>query len=134
MRRIYMLYLTAYLPPHGLAAPPTPPNSLLHTLVPFLVGWLRWIGASRPRLQVCLASAQPAALQPLDQPEKHSLPWVPGQQPVDQASSRPHDLARHLDDRGTERRELHPQQRPLLGFVLGRMSRRHRDHQGAPSL
>ena len=62
------------------------------------------------------------------------LPRVPRQQPVDQPPARPHDLARHLDHRRAERRELHPQQRPLLGLVLGRVPRRHRQQQRAPRL
>ena len=111
-----------------------PPNSLLHILFPFLVGWPTWIGASGPRLQGRSASAQPATVQPLYQSQEGPLPRVPRQQAVDQPSTTSHDLAGHLDRRRTERRELHPQQRSFLGLVFGRMPGRYRCHQGTPSL
>ena len=111
-----------------------PPNSLLHILFPFLVGWPTWIGASGPRLQGRSASAQPATVQPLYQSQEGTLPRVPRQQAVDQPSTASHDLAGHLDRRRTERRELHPQQRSFLGLVFGRMPGRYRRHQGTPSL
>src|SRR5436305_9843077 len=63
-------------------------------------------------------SAHPAPVQPLDQAEEDALPRVPGQHPVDQLASTPHDLARHLDESRAERRELHPQQGSLLCLVL----------------
>src|SRR6267142_4647868 len=63
-------------------------------------------------------SAQPAPVQPLDPSEEYALPRVPRQHPVDQPSSTPHDLTRHLDERRTVRRELHPQQGSFLGLVL----------------
>src|SRR5271166_2751338 len=109
------------------------PSVLLHPLSPLLVRRPMWIGASGPRLQDGFALAQPAAVQPLNQPKEDSLPRVPGEQSVDQSTSRSHDLARHLDHRRAKRRELHPQQRLLLSLVLGRVPRRYRYQQGAPS-
>jgi len=47
-------------------------------------------------------SAQPALMQPLDQSQENALPWVPGQHPVNQPTSTPHDLARHLDESRAE--------------------------------
>ena len=69
----------------------------------------------RTPTSVARPSAQPALVQPLDQSQEDALPRVPGQHPVDQSSSSPHDLTRHLDERRAVRRELHPQQRPSLG-------------------
>ena len=108
------------------------PSLLLHPLSPLLVRRPTRIGASGPRLRDPFASAQPAAVQPLYQPKEDSLPRVPGEQSVDQSSSRSHDLAGHLDHRRAKRRELHPQQRSLLGLMLGRVPRRYRRQQGAP--
>src|SRR5271170_7207092 len=63
-------------------------------------------------------SALPASMQPFDQPQERPLPRIPGQHPVDQPSSAPHDLTRHLDERRAVRRELHPQQSSFLSLVL----------------
>ena len=78
--------------------------------------------------------AQPALVQPLDQSEEDSLPRVPGQQPVDQPSSAPHDLAWHLDESRTERREFHPQELSFLVLVFRLVPRRYRNQQGTPGL
>ena len=75
------------------------------------------------------ASTQPACVQPLDQPEEHTLPRIPRQQPVDQPPPRPDYLAWHLDECRAVRRELHPQQRPPLRLMAGAVPRRHRDQQ-----
>src|SRR5512142_1788666 len=40
--------------------------------------------------------SQPQRLQPLHQPQEHTLPRVPRQQPADDPTARTHDLARHL--------------------------------------
>ena len=111
-----------YATPHGPGRfDPVPCRLDLSSSSAHRLSAVRWpvrIGASGPRLQETSASTQPAALQPLHQPQEHPLPRIPRQQPVDQPPAAPHDLARHLDHRRTERRELHPQQRPLLGRVL----------------
>ena len=116
----YLLLSGGRGPRHAL------PSVLLHPLSPLLVRRPTRIGASGPRLQDCFALAQPAAVQPLNEPKEDSLPRVPGEQSVDQSTSRSHDLARHLDHRREKRRELHPQQRSLLSLVLGRVPRRYR--------
>src|SRR4051794_8835794 len=91
--------ITYLLLPRGARPPPPPLYFLPHTPSPPLVRWPTWIGAPGPRLQVRHASAQPAALQPLDQPQEGTLPRVPRQQPVDQPAARLDDLAGHLDHR-----------------------------------
>src|SRR6185312_9899848 len=89
-----------------------------HLHSPFFVRWSMGIGASGPRLQVWTGSTQPTAMETRDQTQEHRLPWVPGQQPVDQPSRRSHDLTRHLDHGRTKRLELHPQQGAFLSLVL----------------
>ena len=126
--------ITYLLLPGGLDPGQALPSFLLHPLSPLLVRRPTRIGASGPRLQGASGSAQPAAVQPLHQPQEDPLPGVPRQQPVDQPTSRPHDLARHLDQRRAECRELHPQQRSPLSLVLRRVSWRNRRQQGAPGL
>ena len=123
------LSITYLLRLGGLGPGQALPSFLLRSLSPLLVRRPTRIGASGPRLQGCLVLAQPAALQPLNQPQEDSLPGVPGEQSVDQPASRPHDLARHLDHRRAKRRKLHPQQRSLLSLVLGRVPRRDRCQQ-----
>src|SRR6516225_1148004 len=53
-----------------------------------------------------IVSAQPAAIEPLDQSQEYSLPGIPGQQPIDQPAATPDDLAGHVDHRRAERPEL----------------------------
>src|SRR4051794_15078955 len=118
----YVLTVSTYFLHPGGDLPRRPPLSLLpHSPSPLLVRWPTRIGASGPRLQLRPGSAQPATLQPLDQPQERALPRVPRQQPVDQPAARLDDLARHLDHRGAERGGLHPQERPLLRPVLLRV-------------
>src|SRR5512135_2917840 len=92
-------------------------SGLLITPPPLVSSGPTRTGASRPRLRGATGSTQPGAVQPLHQPEEHPLPRVPRQQAVDEPTGGPDDLARHLDQRHAERRELHPQQRPLLRTV-----------------
>src|ERR1017187_8548154 len=68
-------------------------------------------------------SAQPALVQPLDQSQESVLPLVPGQHPVNQPSSTPHDLTRHLEESRAVRRELHPQQGSFFSLVRRFVSR-----------
>src|SRR5262245_17120612 len=75
-------------------------------------------------------SSQPAAPEPLHQPQQRTLPRVPHQQPIDQPPAAPHHLARQLDHRGAERRELHPQPTPPLGPVRLGLLRLLRQQQG----
>ena len=124
------LSITYLLLPGGPDPRQALPNFLLHLLSPLLVRRPMGIGASRPRLQDDIASAQPAAVQPLHQSQEDPLPRVPRQQPVNQPAARPHDLARHLDQRRAEGRELHPQQRSSLRLVLRRVSWRNRRQSG----
>src|SRR5512135_133584 len=86
-------------------------------------------GASGLRLQVTPDSTQPGPMQPLHQPQEHTLPRVPRQQSVDDPPARPHDLARHLDQGHAEGAELHPKQRPLLRTVLLRPPALLGEHQ-----
>ncbi len=79
-------------------------------------------------------STQPAPLQPLDQSQEDALPRVPGQHPIKQPAAAPHDLTRHLDECRTVRRELHPQQGPLLSPVLRGVPSRYGHQQGASGL
>src|SRR6202789_3255334 len=79
-------------------------------------------------------SILPALMQPVYQPEEYSLPRVPRQKPVDQPSSAPDDLARHLDESRAVCRELHPQERSFLGLVFGLVPRHYWYQQGAPGL
>ena len=88
----------------------------------------------RTPTSVARLSTLPALMQPLYQPEEYPLPRVPRQKPVDQLSSGPHDLARHLDESRAVRRELHPQELPLLFLVFGLVPRRYWYQQGAPGL
>src|SRR5512143_2325579 len=53
-------------------------------------------GASGFRLQGAGPSTQPCTVQPLHQSEEHPLPWVPRQQPIDEPTGCPDDLARQL--------------------------------------
>ena len=130
-----VLFLITYLLlPGGLDPGQALPSFLLHPLSPLLVRRPTRIGASGPRLQGGNGSAQPAAVQPLHQPQEDPLPWVPRQHSVDQPTSRPHDLARHLNQRSAECREFHPQQRSSLRFMFRRVSWRNRRQQGAPGL
>src|ERR1019366_1574311 len=92
----HLVTAVTYLPLPGVVGPrQASPSFLLHLPPPLLVRWPLWIGASGPRLQVRFASAQPAALQPLDQSQEGPLPRVPRQQPVDQPATALDDLARH---------------------------------------
>src|SRR5437867_7692665 len=125
---------TYLLLPGGPYPRPPATNSPHHRPPPLSARRPTRIGASGPRLQQLLSSAQPAAVQPLHQPQERPLPGIPRQQPVNQPTAPAHDLARHLDQRRAERRELHPQQRPLLGLVLLGVPRRDRYQQGAPRL
>ena len=79
-------------------------------------------------------STHPAATQPLHQPQEHPLPRIPRQQTIDQPTSTANQLARHLDHRRTERRELHSQHRSSLRLVPRRVPGRHRHHQSTPRL
>src|SRR6516164_11147654 len=63
-------------------------------------------------------SAQPGTMEPLYEPQEDSLPWIPGQKSIHQATAAPDDLAGHLDQGGTERPEFHSQQGLLLGPML----------------
>src|SRR4051812_15419169 len=105
-RSNHIVTAITYLLLPGGARPRRPALYLLpHTPSPLLVRWPTRIGASGPRLQLRHASAQPAALQPLDQPQEGTLPRVPRQQPVDQPAARLDDQAGHLDHRRAERGE-----------------------------
>jgi hypothetical protein len=42
-------------------------------------------------------SAQPSVIEPLREPQEHTLPRVPGQQPIHQPTAAPDDLAGHLE-------------------------------------
>ena len=98
--RDQVLNLNTYLLlPGGHDPRLTAPNSPHHRQPPLFARRPTRIGASRPRLQGITPSAQPTALQPLHQPQEHPLPRIPRQQPVDQPTAGPHDLARHLDHR-----------------------------------
>ena len=57
-------------------------------------------------------------MEPLHQPQEDPLPRIPGQQAIHQTTAAADDLAGDLNHRRTERPELHPQQRSLLGPVL----------------
>src|SRR5271165_1525899 len=89
-----------------------------HALLPFLCSAACRDRGIRTPTSGTGPSAQPALMQPLDQSQEDALPRVPGQHPVNQPSSTPHDLTRHLDERRAERRELHPQQGSFLSLVL----------------
>src|SRR5262249_57554354 len=54
----------------------------------------------------------------VDLAQEHAVPRVPRQEPVDQPSAVPDDLAGHRDQRRAERPEFHPQQAVLLGLML----------------
>src|SRR3954453_17730944 len=97
------------------------PNSVPHLhqhLTASLCSMARRDRGVRTPTSVAGPSAQPARVQPLDQSEEYALPRVPGQHPVNQSSSTPHDLTRHLDESRAVRRELHPQQGSFLSLVL----------------
>src|SRR5258708_40043628 len=97
------------------------PNSVHHLhqhLTAFLCSMAKRDRGIRTPTSGAGPSAQPAPVQPLDQSEEDALPRIPGQHPVKQSSSAPHDLTRHLDERRTVRRELHPQQGSFLSLVL----------------
>src|SRR5450759_4249074 len=88
---IYFVFAVTYLLLTGGSDPRhASPCFLLHLSPPLLVRWPLWIGASGPRLQNRLASAQPATLQTLDQSQEGPLPRVPRQQSVDQPVSYTH--------------------------------------------
>src|ERR1700682_2275285 len=53
-------------------------------------------------------STQPATVQPLHQTQEFPLPRGPRHQPIDQSTTAPNKLARHLEDRRAKGRELHP--------------------------
>src|ERR1039457_139412 len=78
-----------------------------HALLPFLCSAASSDRGIRTPTSVTGLSAQPALMQPLNQSQEDALPWVPGQHPVNQPLSAPHDLTRHLDESRAERRELH---------------------------
>src|SRR3954469_24920244 len=111
--------MVTHHPRTGSSAPGSHRHVLrsLITTPPLVCTEPTWTGASGPRLQVSTGSTQPATVQPLHQPQEHTLPRVPRQQPVDGPAGCPHDLAWHLDHRHAEGAELHPQQRTLLRAV-----------------
>src|SRR5512135_3761605 len=85
--------------------PPARPQSLI-TPPPLIGSEPTRTGASGLRLQLTLDSTQPGPVQALHQPQEHTPPRVPRQEPVDDPPTRPHDLTRHLDQRHAERGEL----------------------------
>ena len=72
----------------------------------------------RTPASISLDSVQPAAIQPLHQVQERTLPRIPGQQAIHQATAAADDLAGDRDHRRAERRELHSQQGSLLGPVF----------------
>src|SRR5271156_2596777 len=89
-----------------------------HASLPFLCSAASRDRGIRTPTSVAGPSAQPALVQPLDQSQEDALPRVPGQHPVNQPTSTPHDLSRHLDESRAVRRELHPQQGSFFSLVL----------------
>src|SRR6202171_3104017 len=51
---------------------------------------------------------QPANGKPHHQTQEYPLPRGPRHQPIDQSTTAPNQLARHLDHRRAKGRELHP--------------------------
>src|ERR1039458_3564069 len=90
-----------------------------HALLSFLCSAASRDRGIRTPTSVTGPSAQPALVQALDQSQEHALPRFPGQHPVEQPASTPHDLTRHLDESRAVRRELHPQEGSFLCLVLG---------------
>src|SRR5262245_60108515 len=65
---------------------------------PLAVAQPRRTGASRLRLRLL-----GLATQLFEGAEENVLPWVPTQQPIDDAAARAHDLARHPHERVEKR-------------------------------
>src|SRR5262249_34167134 len=101
---------TSYRPARRRPATPAP-HPLYHRRPPSLRRRPRGDGAPRPPPSPPPPS-HPPPREPPPQPQQRTLPRVPRQQPIDQPPAAPHHLARQLDPRGAERRELHPQPTP----------------------
>src|SRR6516165_2478700 len=79
-------------------------------------------------------SEQPGTMKPLHQTQENTLPWVPGQEAIHQATAAPDDLAGHLDQGRAERPKFHPQQGLLFGPMLLDMPGRRGYQERGPSL
>src|SRR5262249_40160722 len=109
MHDIILLINCTMMPLRAETPDPYSANRLHQHLTASLCSMARRDRGIRTPTSVSGPSALPAPVQTLDQSEEYPLPRVPGQHPVNQASSTAHDLTRHLDQRRAVRRELHPQ-------------------------
>ena len=108
--------------------------SSCHVVGPFCVLplALRRTGASGLRLQDGWSTSQ-RLVQHVEKAEEGRLPWIPGQEPIDDSPARANDLRWNVDPGVSERGEVHPQQASFFFFVLFFPAPLFGKQQGGPS-